>query len=139
MSRHRSRHRAVQVLFQCDVRQTEPGQAIRDFYESLYSEESEQIGNDSFMEELVRGVSTRREEVDKLLQQASANWRIERMPAVDRNILRLAVFEMLDGKLPPPVVIDEALELARRFSGDESVAFVNGVLDGVRRQLPSSS
>jgi N utilization substance protein B len=57
------------------------------------------------------------------------------MPAVDRNILRMAVFELLQGKLPAPVVIDEALELARRFSGEESVAFLNGVLDGVRKQL----
>ena len=135
MSRHRSRHRAVQVLYQCDVRQTEPDQAIRDFYGTLYSEESEEeIETDTFMEELVRGVVSRKAEVDKTLQQASANWRVERMPAVDRNILRLAVYELLEGKLPAPVVIDEAIELARRFSGDDSVGFINGVLDGVRRQ-----
>ena len=140
MSRHRSRHRAVQVLYQCDVRQTEPDQAIRDFYGTLYSEESEEeIQTDTFMEELVRGVVSRKAEVDKTLQQASANWRVERMPAVDRNILRLAVYELLEGKLPAPVVIDEAIELARRFSGDDSVGFINGVLDGVRRQLPPSA
>jgi N utilization substance protein B len=140
MSRHRSRHRAVQVLYQCDVRQTEPDQAIRDFYGTLYSEESEEeIETDTFMEELVRGVVSRKAEVDKTLQQASANWRVERMPAVDRNILRLAVYELLEGKLPAPVVIDEAIELARRFSGDDSVGFINGVLDGVRRQLPPSA
>jgi len=140
MSRHRSRHRAVQVLYQCDVRQTEPDQAIRDFYGTLYSEESEEeIETDTFMEELVRGVVSRKAEVDKTLQQASANWRVERMPAVDRNILRLAVYELLEGKLPAPVIIDEAIELARRFSGDDSVGFINGVLDGVRRQLPPSA
>jgi N utilization substance protein B len=64
---------------------------------------------------------------------------MERMPAVDRNILRLAVFELLEGKLPSPVIIDEALELARRFSGQESVGFINGVLDSIRRELPASS
>jgi len=128
------------VLYQCDVRQTEPDQAIRDFYGTLYSEESEEeIETDTFMEELVRGVVSRKAEVDKTLQQASANWRVERMPAVDRNILRLAVYELLEGKLPAPVIIDEAIELARRFSGDDSVGFINGVLDGVRRQLPPSA
>ncbi len=139
MSRHRSRHRAVQVLYQCDVRQVRPDQAISDFYGSLYSEESEnEIGKDEFMEELVDGVNRNRQEIDKLLQNASENWRIERMPAVDRNILRLASYEMLAGHLPAPVVIDEALELARRFSGDESVSFVNGVLEGVKRQLAAT-
>ena len=140
MSRHRSRHRAVQVLYQCDVRQTRPDQAISDFYGSLYSEESEdEIGKDEFMEELVHGVNRNRQEIDKLLQNASENWRVERMPAVDRNILRLAAYEMLAGHLPAPVVIDEALELARRFSGNESVPFINGVLDGVKRQLAATS
>ena len=139
MSRHRSRHRAVQVLYQCDVRQVRPDQAISDFYGSLYSEESEnEIGKDEFMEELVHGVNRNRQEIDKLLQNASENWRVERMPAVDRNILRLASYEMLAGHLPAPVVIDEALELARRFSGDESVSFVNGVLEGVKRQLAAT-
>jgi N utilization substance protein B len=70
----------------------------------------------------------------------SEHWRLERMPAVDRNILRLAVFEMTGTQTPPAVVIDEALELARRFSGEASVAFINGVLDAVRRQvLPPGS
>ena len=139
MSRHRSRHRAVQVLYQCDVRQVRPDQAISDFYGSLYSEESEnEIGKDEFMEELVDGVNRNRQEIDKLLQNASENWRVERMPAVDRNILRLASYELLAGHLPAPVVIDEALELARRFSGDESVSFVNGVLEGVKRQLAAT-
>lgn len=140
MSRHRSRHRAVQVLYQCDVRQARPDQAISDFYGSLYSEESDdEIGKDEFMEELVQGVNRNRQEIDKLLQNASENWRVERMPAVDRNILRLAAYEMLAGHLPAPVVIDEALELARRFSGNESVPFINGVLDGVKRQLAATS
>jgi N utilization substance protein B len=72
--------------------------------------------------------------IDKIISDKSANWRIERMPAVDRNILRLAVYEMSDLKTPPAVAIDEALDLARQFSGDESVAFINGVLDAVSRE-----
>jgi transcription antitermination protein NusB len=138
MSRHRSRHRAVQILFQADVRQIAPEEAVRNYYTSLYSEESEEKpGRDAFMEELVQGTASRREEIDARIQRHSEHWRVDRMAAVDRNILRLAVYELLQGKLPAPVVIDEALELARRFSGDESVGFINGVLDAVRRELPA--
>ncbi len=71
--------------------------------------------------------------IDQRIQEKSENWRLERMPAVDRNILRLAVYEMTGVGTPAPVVIDEALELARQFSGDESVSFINGVLDAVHR------
>lgn len=137
MSRHRSRHRAVQILYQCDVRGISPEEAVRNYYGGLYSEEAdEKPGRDKFMEDLVDGTFERRPEIDAHIQQHSEHWRVERMPAVDRNILRLAVYELLNGKLPPPVVIDEALELARRFSGQESVAFMNGVLDAVRKNLP---
>jgi N utilization substance protein B len=140
MSRHRSRHRAVQVLFQCDVRRIAPEEALRNYYSTLYSEESEEEpGRDKFMEDLVDGTSARRDEIDARIERHSEHWRLERMPAVDRNILRLAVFELLEGKLPSPVIIDEALELARRFSGQESVGFINGVLDSIRRELPASS
>ncbi len=73
------------------------------------------------------------EEIDGQITKHAEHWRIERMPAVDRNILRLAVYEMLHTDTPAPVLIDEAIELARRFSGKESVHFVNGVLDAVHR------
>ena len=92
---------------------------------------------DEFMEILTRGTVEKLEELDALLDRHSQNWRVARMSVVDRNILRLAAFEMLHAQTPPPVVIDEALELARRFSSDESVGFVNGVLDALRRQLPA--
>jgi transcription antitermination protein NusB len=136
MSRHRSRHRAVQVLYQCDLRRISAEEAIRNYYGGLYTEETEDaVVRDAFMEELVQETAGKRELIDGYIERASENWRVERMPAVDRNILRMAVFELLQGKLPAPVVIDEALELARRFSGEESVAFLNGVLDGVRKEL----
>jgi transcription antitermination protein NusB len=136
MSRHRSRHRAVQVLYQCDLRRISAEEAIRNYYGGLYTEETEDaVVREAFMEELVQETAGKRELIDGYIERASENWRVERMPAVDRNILRMAVFELLQGKLPAPVVIDEALELARRFSGEESVAFLNGVLDGVRKEL----
>lgn len=134
-ARHRSRERALQVLFNWDQRGGDIWRAVDDFYETLHSEDDEplRLERDDFMEQLARGVAERQSEVDALIERHSANWRLPRMPSVDRNVLRLATYEMLLGQLPPAVVIDEALELVRRFSGDESVSFVNGVLDAVRR------
>lgn len=140
MSRHRSRYRAVQILYQCDVRGIAPEEAIRNYYGGLFSEEAEETPDrDKFMEELAGGTFDRRTEIDAQIEQHSEHWRMQRMPAVDRNILRLAVFELMQATLPPPVVIDEALELGRRFSGPESVSFMNGVLDAIRKTLPPTS
>ena len=134
-ARHRSRQRALQVLFLWDQRKQEIDEAISSFYETLGSEEEQPSSTppDEFMETLVRGASAKSSEIDQRITEKSDNWRLERMPAVDRNILRLAVYEMSELQTPAPVVIDEALELARQFSGDESVSFINGVLDAVHR------
>ena len=134
-SRHRSRLRAVQILYLWDMRRQPLEDAIAAFYETLYSEESdERPKQDKFMEDLVHGTVGKMLDLDARIVKHSDNWRIERMPAVDRNIIRMSLFEMLHGGTPPAVAIDEALELARRFSGDESVAFINGVLDALRRE-----
>jgi transcription antitermination protein NusB len=135
-SRHRSRERALQVLFQADIRQQRPDEAIAAFYESLYTAEEDEPAAlpDPFMEELVRGAMEAMAGIDQQIAGHSEHWRLVRMPVVDRNILRLAVYEMTTIGTPPPVVIDEALELARRFSSEESGAFVNGVLDAIRRE-----
>ena len=135
-ARHRSRARALQVLFLWDLRKQDIGAAIASFYDTLGSEEDDPkpTDPDEFMETLVRGTVENAVSIDKIISDKSANWRIERMPAVDRNILRLAVYEMAELKTPAAVAIDEALDLARQFSGDESVAFINGVLDAVSRE-----
>ena len=138
-ARHRSRQRALQVLYQWDVTKQPVKNAIDSFYDTLYSEESsEEIadrpGRDEFMEELATGTCAIAEDLDRRIQQSSQNWRLERMPMVDRNILRLALYEMIKSGTPRAVVIDEALELARQFSGDESVGFINGVLDAVNTE-----
>ena len=87
---------------------------------------------------LLHGVTNEIAVIDELMiTKHAAHWRIERMPAVDRNVLRIAVYEMLRTDTAPAIVIDEALELARRFAGEESVQFVNGVLDAIRRELPA--
>ena len=139
-SRRSSREHALQVLFNWDIRGGDLWRAVDDFYDTLHSEEDQpkRLDRDVFMEELVRGVTGKAEEIDKLIGQHSSHWRIERMPGVDRNVLRMAIYEMLTGKLPSAVIIDEALELVRRFSGDESVSFVNGVLDAVSRVVKST-
>jgi len=140
-ARHRSRQRALQVLFQWDMRRMAVEEAISAFYDTLHSEEDAAVrpDPDPFMESLVTGAVARLSELDERISGRSSNWRIERMPAVDRNVLRLAVYEMMATDTPPPVVIDEALELARQFSGEDSVKFVNGVLDAIRKdQLPKS-
>jgi len=134
-ARHRSRQRALQVLFSCDLRRQPVDEAIAAFYKTLDSEEEDPAPEqaDEFMETLVRGATGQAAAIDERIAAKSEHWRLDRMPAVYRNILRLAVYEMTDVGTPPPVVIDEALELARKFSTDESVAFINGVLDAVRR------
>lgn len=114
-------------------------ECLHDYYESLYSGEesgdveSESPPPDPFLESLARGTAEHYEEIDKLIVLRADNWRLERMPLVDRNILRMAIYEMKYERTPPAVVIDEALELARRYSEEEAVPFVNGVLDAVRR------
>lgn len=90
-------------------------------------------GRDEFMEALATGAADMATHIDHRISEKSAHWKLERMPIVDRNILRLAIYEMSRQETPAAVVIDEALELARQFSGDESVKFINGVLDAVHK------
>ncbi|MGA8027811.1 MAG: transcription antitermination factor NusB [Bryobacteraceae bacterium] len=139
-ARHRSRKRALQVLFEWDMRGESIDGAISHYYDTLYSEESEKKPKpDKFMEELARGTVAKSEEIDKEIAAKSEHWRLERMAVVDRNILRLAIYELGQQAVPPPVVIDEAIELARQFSNDESLPFINGLLDAIRRQTPAAA
>jgi N utilization substance protein B len=134
-SRHKAREHALQVLFQWDARKNTARESIDAFYGSLSSEDGEPATErDEFLDRLVYGTVAKIAEIDAQITKHAEHWRIERMPAVDRNILRLAVYELLETDTPAPVLIDEALELARRYSGKESVQFVNGVLDAVRRE-----
>ena len=152
-SRHRSREQALQILYLWDMRRasaspkvpdtgsdTDSGEfsilkAIEAYYGSLALDTNEEPPSapDPFAEELVTGIVLKLDEIDRLILEHSNNWRLARMPSVDRNILRLAVYEMLYVSTPAPIVIDEALELAQRFSGDQSAAFINGVLDAIRQ------
>lgn len=132
-SRRRSRQRALQILFLWDARHQPVDEAIDAYYDSLYWDQPPE--RDPFVRNLVEGTIEHLTEVDEQICKHAEHWRMERMPAVDRNILRMAVYEMTQGETPAAVTIDEALELARKFSGEESVQFVNGVLDAINRAL----
>jgi N utilization substance protein B len=131
-TRRRSRQRALQILFLWDARRQPVDEVINAYYDTLLSEE--QPLRDPFVADLVRGTVQHVAEVDEQITRHAEHWRMERMPAVDRNILRLAVYEIKRGGTPAAVAIDEALELARKFSNEESVQFVNGVLDAVHKE-----
>ena len=90
-----------------------------------------------FATELAKGTAAHLSTIDPLIEAHADNWRLSRMAVIDRIIMRLAIYELIHTDTPPPVVIDEALELAKTFSGDQAVGFINGVLDSVRRHLES--
>ncbi|WP_263353996.1 transcription antitermination factor NusB [Acidicapsa acidisoli] len=132
-TRRKSRELAMQMLFQGDLGKQTPEQVRKTFW--LAREESDAEVR-SFAEDLYRMATVRSDEIDALIVQHLVNWRLERMPGVDRNVLRLAAAEMLGFKGTPfPIVINEALEIARRYSAPESVSFLNGVLDAMAKDL----
>jgi N utilization substance protein B len=125
-TRRKSRELAMQMLFQGDLGKQKP-----DEVESLFWDETKGFAND-----LHRLATQREDEVDALIQKHAQNWRLERMPTVDRNLLRAAVAEMLGyPKTPAAVIINETLEIARRYAAPESINFLNGVLDAVGREM----
>ena len=137
-SRRRSRQRALQILFLWDTRRQPVDDAINAYYDNLYSDE--QPERDPFVAELVRGAVEHVAEVDEQITRHAEHWRMERMAAVDRNVLRGAVAEFLGyPQTPKAIVINEALEIARKYSSPESVTFINGVLDSVGKELENQA
>lgn len=132
-TRRKSRELAMQMLFQADVGKQTPDEVQATFWKSVDTVEPEVRG---FAEDLFRSALAHQEQIDELIAANSRHWRLERMPAVDRNLLRMAVGEMLGFKSTPfPIVINEALEIARRFSAPESINFLNGILDAIAHCL----
>jgi len=135
-SRHRAREAAVQMLYQWEVGRTPMSEVGQTFWTGPAA--SEPLGEDMkrFATRLAIGVAGSIADLDPMIAEAAENWRIERMNVLDRLILRLAVYEFLhEPETPAKVVINEALELARTFSADDSVRFINGILDAIRRTL----
>lgn len=132
-TRRKSRELAMQMLFQADIGKQTPDQVRATFWRSSDEVEPEVRG---FAEDLFRVSTLHQEQIDEMIAAHSKHWRLERMPAVDRNLLRMAIGEMMGFKNTPfPIVINEALEIGRRYSAPESINFLNGVLDAVARSL----
>ncbi|MEM6928926.1 MAG: transcription antitermination factor NusB [Myxococcota bacterium] len=141
-SRRRARHFALQALFEADLRQVSAAAALNDLWSGLMdgegidgqrAPESEEV---EFAQRIAHGVEANRESIDGLIEQSSNNWRLPRMPVVDRNILRMAAYELMEAAdIPVNVAINEAIELAKRFGTADSRAFVNGIVDRMARQL----
>ncbi len=131
VSRSRCRELALQILYQADFTGHREGESVR-FWRHFHQGSNVP----SYLRKLVEGVAAHQEELDALIKQNSEHWRLERMVAVDRNILRLAVYELLYlPEIPAKVVINEAVELAKRFGTELSGSFVNGVLDHIRQAV----
>jgi len=136
-TRRKSRELALQMLFQADMGKQPKEEVRRSFWRERAEVEG---GTRAFADDLFGVACDRAAEIDELIERHTEHWRMDRMAAVDRNILRLGVAEFLGyPDTPRPVVINEALEIARRFSAPESVHFINGVLDSVARELVESA
>lgn len=135
-SRRRGREAALQLLYQCEVGHL-PLPVARGMFWSVGDEQDPPAERTrSFAEHLAEGTLGALDRIDPLIEAHSANWRLARMPVVDRLVLRMAVYELLEHRdIDRAVVIDEALELAKRFSTPDAAKFVNGVLDAIRRHL----
>ena len=132
--RRKSREYALQMLFQWDITHDPIDKIIATFWESAETPETSEVIE--FANALATGTIEHVEKIDVLLQRHAEHWRLDRMAGVDRNLLRLAAFEFLDdAKIPKAVIINEAIEIARRFSTQESPQFINGILDSVRREV----
>ena len=129
--RRRARAIVLQVLYQDDLNPTQPTEIKTQFVNVRLNEDPKLI---AFANELIQGVTQYREQIDEKLASIAANWRLGRMAATDRNVLRLGAYEILFGETPDRVAINEAIELARRYGTDQSSQFVNGVLDRLMKQ-----
>jgi N utilization substance protein B len=131
-SRSRCREWALQFLYQAEFAAGRGPENLERFWRHFRKEEAPP----AYLQELVAGVAAHLEELDALIARYSEHWRLERMTAVDRNLLRLAIVELLyHPEIPPKVVLNEAVELAKRYGSESSGAFVNGILDRVREAV----
>jgi N utilization substance protein B len=132
MKRRKAREYALQILFQADFKEKKINN--KDL-EEFWSDKKESSNVKEFTEEIVRGTLNRLDEIDAIIEKVAENWLLKRMAAVDRNILRFAAYEILYKKdIPSAVTINEAIEIAKKFSSTESAPFINGVLDRLAKE-----
>jgi len=136
-ARHRARAAALQALYQCEIGGLTPQQALGVLHHAGPPDVHDPGETEhAYVVSLVRGAMDNRDALDERIGDAAKNWRVERMAVLDRLVMRLALQEMMAHRdIPPRVVISEAIELARAYSGEEAAKFVNGVLDGAYRRL----
>jgi len=132
--RRKAREYALQMLFQWEVGAHDPARVEASFWKSARAEKKTR----DFANRLFEGTVGVEKELDRLIEKHAENWRLDRLAAIDRNILRLAVYELRAADNPAKVVINEALELAKKFSSEDSAPFINGILDAVRKALAKS-
>ena len=133
-SRRKARECALQMLFAADVAQTAPDDLVKTYWAELGETDIEDSARE-FATRLAVGTLAHTNELDERIRVRAEHWRIARMAIVDRNILRLAVYEFLHETTPRTVAINEALEIARRFSTYEATQFINGILDAIKRDM----
>ena len=130
--RRKSREYALQVLFQLNITKQEAIKALSQFQEHFSSDGEA----DEFLKRLVLGVLEHRQELDRLIEQYSENWRLDRINIIERNILRMALFELLYcEEIPPKVSINEAIDLGKRYGSGDSGGFINGILDRIQNEV----
>jgi N utilization substance protein B len=130
--RRKAREETLRILFRIEFENTHAEKTLNQYWENKKaSEEIKEYSN-----WLVNGIISNQPKIDIIIQQVSEHWRISRMALVDRNILRMAVFELLyEENIAPAIVINEAIEIAKKYSGDKAATFVNGILDAIRKSL----
>jgi N utilization substance protein B len=129
--RRKAREGTLQILFQLEFDDSDPDDVIKQFWKEKKA--SREIKDYSGY--LINGITSHQNSIDQIIQAASEHWRLSRMAVVDRNILRMAVFELFyEEGLAPAIVINEAIEIAKKFSSDQAAQFVNGILDALRRR-----
>jgi transcription antitermination protein NusB len=129
--RRKSREFALQMLFEWDMTKRDPSRVEKQFWKSAPAADSTR----KFANQLFEGAVAKAAESDKLAGELAENWKLERLATVDRSILRLAIYELRSGTAPANVVIDEAIELAKKFSSAEAPSFLNGILDSALKQI----
>ena len=127
--RRKAREYALQMLFQWEIGRQAPALVEAGFWKNARAEKTTR----AFANQLFEGAVAESAAVDELITRHSTNWRLDRMAAIDRAVLRLAVAELRSGSSPPKVVINEALELAKKFSSEEAAPFINGILDAIHK------
>ena len=128
--RRKSRELVLQALYQSEIIQEDTVHSLPQLSDDFSPDERK----DEFAERIVAGVREHKHEIDRLIEHYSENWRLDRMPIIDRSILRMAIYELLYcEEIPPKVTLNEAIDLGKRYGAEDSGSFINGILDQVRK------